>query len=222
MTASMQQQASIDGGQFIRHPARGANLNEILPTETTSPRKRSLMPTGDLRRKLRAHGHPLHAIVRVGKSGVTAGLLAQVAQALFDHELIKVKIEAECPVDRFAVGDELAAQPGTQVVQIVGRTVLVYKRHPQKPRFEGVASRPLTAQERETAAKAKAAKAENARRPGKPGKPGGPSTRPSKRSSKGRPQERPSKGRPQGRSSKAKATHSKSPRRSTSSSGRRG
>ncbi|MDB4981329.1 MAG: hypothetical protein JWM82_2081 [Myxococcales bacterium] len=172
------------------------------------------MPTGDLRRKLRAHGHPLHAIVRVGKSGITPGLLAQVAQALFDHELIKVKIEAECPVDRFAVGDELAGQPGTQVVQIVGRTVLVYKRHPQKPRFEGVASRPLTAEEREAAAKAKAAKAENARRPGKPG---GPSTKPSKK-----PSSRPSKGRPQGRLSKAKATHSKSPRRSTSSSGRRG
>jgi RNA-binding protein len=180
-------------------------LNETTSTET-SPRKRSLMPTGDLRRKLRAHGHPLRAIVRVGKSGVTPGLLAQVAQALLDHELIKVKIEAECPVDRFAVGDELAAQPGTQVVQIVGRTVLVYKRHPQKPRFEGAASRPPSPEERAAAAKAKAAKAENARRPGKPGRPGLPS-------------KRPSKGRPKGRSSKA--SHSKSPRRATSSSGRR-
>jgi RNA-binding protein len=157
------------------------------------------MPTGDLRRKLRAHGHPLRAIVRVGKSGVTKGLLAQVAQALFDHELIKVKIESECPVDRFAVGDELSAQPGTQVVQIVGRTVTVYKRHPQKPRFEGSASRPLGPEERAAAALAKAAKAENARRPGKPGRP-----------SKRRPKERPSKDK-----------GSKSPRRATSSSGRR-
>jgi RNA-binding protein len=172
---------------------------------TISPRKRSLMPTGDLRRKLRAHGHPLRAIVRVGKSGVTPGLLAQVAQALFDHELIKVKIEAECPVDRFAVGDELAAQPGTQVVQIVGRAVLVYKRHPQKPRFEGSAARPLGPEERAAAALAKVAKAENARRPSK---------RPSTRSA-----QRPSKGRPKERASKEKG--SKSPRRSTSSSGRR-
>jgi RNA-binding protein len=100
------------------------------------------MPSGDLRRKLRAHGHSLNPLVQIGKSGVTPGVLAQVAQALFDHELVKVRIGTECPVDRFAVADELGAQPGTNVVQILGRTVLVYKRHPKKPRFEGKAAQP--------------------------------------------------------------------------------
>jgi RNA-binding protein len=99
------------------------------------------MPTGELRRRLRAHGHALKPLVQVGKGGVTAGVLAQVAQALFDHELVKVRVGTECPVDRFEVADELGAQPGTQVVQILGRVVLVYKRHPKKPRFEGPKSR---------------------------------------------------------------------------------
>ena len=99
------------------------------------------MPTGELRRKLRAHGHALKPVVQIGKGGVTAGVLAQVAQALFDHELVKVRIGTECPVDRFAVADELGAQPGTQVVQLLGRVVLVYKRHPEKPRYEGKAAR---------------------------------------------------------------------------------
>jgi RNA-binding protein len=116
-------------------------------TTPTSPRKRSLMPTGELRRKLRAHGHARKPLVQIGKGGVTPGVLAQVAQALFDHELVKVRIGTECPVDRFTVADELAAQPGTQVVSLVGRVVLVYKRHPEKPRFEGKA-----AKEREAAA----------------------------------------------------------------------
>jgi RNA-binding protein len=114
---------------------------EKAVTTSTSPRKRALMPSGDLRRRLRAHGHALKPVVQVGKGGVTPGVLAQVAQALFDHELVKVRIGTECPVDRFAVADELAAQPGTQVVQILGRTVLAYKRHPEKPRFEGKAAR---------------------------------------------------------------------------------
>jgi RNA-binding protein len=105
--------------------------------EAMSPRKRALMPSGALRRKLRAHGHALNPLVQVGKGGVTKGVLAQVAQALFDHELVKLRIGTEAPVDRFAVADELADQPGTQIVQILGRTVLLYKRHPQKPRFEG-------------------------------------------------------------------------------------
>jgi RNA-binding protein len=100
------------------------------------------MPTGELRRKLRAHGHALKPLVQIGKAGITKGVLAQIQQALFDHELIKVRIATECPVDRFAVADALAQEPGTNVVQLLGRIVLVYKRHPQKPRFEGKASRP--------------------------------------------------------------------------------
>jgi RNA-binding protein len=99
------------------------------------------MPSGELRRQLRAHGHALKPLVQVGKGGVTRGVLAQVAQALFDHELVKVRVGTECPVDRFGVADELGEQPGTQVVQILGRVVLVYKRHPEKPRYEGKAAR---------------------------------------------------------------------------------
>jgi RNA-binding protein len=103
----------------------------------TSPKKRSLMPSGDLRRKLRGHGHALSALVHIGKAGVNRGVLAQLTQTLFDHELVKVKIESECPVDRFEVAERLAGEPGVNVVQILGRTILLYKRHPQTPRFEG-------------------------------------------------------------------------------------
>jgi len=110
-------------------------------TSATSARKRALMPTGDLRRKLRGHGHALKPLVQIGKGGLTRGVLAQLAQALYDHELVKVRVGAECPVDRFAVADEIAAQPGTQVVQLLGRIVLAYKRHPEKPRLEGKAAR---------------------------------------------------------------------------------
>jgi len=103
----------------------------------TSPKKRSLMPSDDLRRKLRGHGHALSALVQVGKAGVTKGLVGQLTQALFDHELVKVKIGSECPLDRFEVAERLAGEPGVNVVQIVGRTILLYKRHPKTPRFEG-------------------------------------------------------------------------------------
>ena len=40
------------------------------------------------------------------------------------------------------MADALAEEPGTNVVQLLGRVVLIYKRHPQKPKFEGKASRP--------------------------------------------------------------------------------
>jgi RNA-binding protein len=103
----------------------------------TTPKKRALMPSTPLRSRLRGHGHALDAIVRIGKAGVTRAITAHLTKALFDHELVKVRLEAESPDDRYRVADQLAEQPGVNVVQILGRTILLYKRHPQEPRFEG-------------------------------------------------------------------------------------
>ena len=102
-----------------------------------SPKKRSLMPSSKLRRSLRAHGHALSALVQVGKGGLSPAVIKQVEQTLADHELVKLKVDTDSPDDRLAVAEQLGARPGLNIVQIVGRAVLVYKRHPHKPRFEG-------------------------------------------------------------------------------------
>ena len=125
----------------------------------TSPKKRSLMPSGKLRRSLRAQGHALSALVHVGKGGLSPAVIKQVEQTLADHELVKLKVDTDSPDDRLAVAERLGALPGVNVVQIVGHAVLIYKRHPQKPRFEGA-----TPEER--AAKQTAKRA--ATRPSKP------------------------------------------------------
>ena len=106
----------------------------------TSLRKQSLMPSPPLRKQLRGHGHALQAIVQIGKSGTNEAVIAQVARALFDHELVKVKLGQECPETRVAVAERLAEEPGVNVVQILGNTILLYKRHPNHPRFEGEAA----------------------------------------------------------------------------------
>ena len=107
-------------------------------TSPTSPKKRSLMPSSKLRRSLRAHGHALSALVHVGKGGLSPAVLKQVEQTLHDHELVKMKVDADSPDDRLAVAELLAARPGVNIVQIVGHVILIYKRHPREPRFEGV------------------------------------------------------------------------------------
>ena len=104
--------------------------------EPTNPKKRSLMPSGPLRKKLRAAGHHLSATVQVGKEGVTPAVVKQLEQALLDHELVKVKVGTESPEDRFEAAERLAADAEAQVAQILGRTLLLYRKHPKKPRFE--------------------------------------------------------------------------------------
>lgn len=102
----------------------------------TSPKKRMLMPSSPLRRRLRGEGHHLAPVVQVGKEGVTAAVVRQLDQALLDHELVKVKVGTETPEDRFEAAERLGAETGAGVAQVLGRTMLLYRKHPEKPRFE--------------------------------------------------------------------------------------
>ncbi len=102
----------------------------------TSPRKRALMPSSPLRRALRAAGHHLAPVVQVGKEGVSEAVVRQLDEALSAHELVKVKVGTESPEDRFEAAERLGASASAQVAQILGRTALLYRKHPEKPRFE--------------------------------------------------------------------------------------
>lgn len=91
------------------------------------------MLTGKQRRHLRALGHKLEIVVHVGKAGLDDGIIAAVNQALTDHELIKLKIGDAAGVDRHEAAEALATKTKSQVAQVLGYTVLLYRRHPQKP-----------------------------------------------------------------------------------------
>lgn len=89
--------------------------------------------TGKQRRHLRALGHHLDPLVQLGKNGLTPGAMRTVDEALGHHELVKVKLLTECPEDRDDVAARMGADLKAHVAQIVGRTVLLYRRHPKKP-----------------------------------------------------------------------------------------
>ena len=91
------------------------------------------MLTGKQRRHLRALGHKLEIVGHVGKAGLDDGIIAAVDQALTDHELIKLKIGEAAGVDRHEAAEALATKTKSQVAQVLGYTVLLYRRHPQKP-----------------------------------------------------------------------------------------
>ncbi len=84
-------------------------------------------------RSLRALAHHLEPVVQVGKGGVTKAVIAQVAHALETHELIKVRVLAEAPVDRKIAAGQLASGSVSDVVQVIGRIVILYKPRPKKP-----------------------------------------------------------------------------------------
>jgi RNA-binding protein len=90
---------------------------------------------GKQRRFLRGLGHHLDPVVQVGKDGLSEGLVAALDVALEQHELIKVKLGESAGADRRALGAALAESAGGELVQVLGRTVLVYRRRAVDPQI---------------------------------------------------------------------------------------
>ncbi|MCC6743680.1 MAG: ribosome assembly RNA-binding protein YhbY [Acidobacteria bacterium] len=86
------------------------------------------------RAHLRALAHPLKPIVHIGKEGVTDSAVRSVELALTGRELIKIKVLDTAPESARNAGDLLAERvDGGHLVQVIGRTVVLYKRDPEKP-----------------------------------------------------------------------------------------
>lgn len=91
------------------------------------------MLTGKQRRHLRALAHALRPLVQLGKDGIDDGVVAAVSQALLDHELVKVKLGEAAGLDRHQAADDLARRTASEVAQVLGNTILLYRPHPEQP-----------------------------------------------------------------------------------------
>lgn len=92
--------------------------------------------TGKQRRHLRALAHPLKPVVQIGFRGLTESVIEQVETQLEVHELIKLKLGEECPVEATEVRDALASSLRAETVQIIGRTVIAYRPRKKDPTIE--------------------------------------------------------------------------------------
>lgn len=86
------------------------------------------MPINPERKKqFRTIGHKLNPIVTIAGNGLSDSVIAELKRALDDHELIKVKLGIAEREDRKLVVEELAQLPGVEIIQEIGKVVLLYK-----------------------------------------------------------------------------------------------
>lgn len=85
--------------------------------------------TSKERKHLRGLSHPLSPAVHVGKQGLTDGVLGQIDTALTDHELIKVKMQADRQ-ERATMVEEMASHTGAEVAGTIGGVAILYRPHP--------------------------------------------------------------------------------------------
>lgn len=82
---------------------------------------------------LRGAANTSDVILTVGKGGVIDTIVAQANDALKARELIKGKALETCPATSREVAEELAEKTCSEVVQVIGRCFVLYRRNGENP-----------------------------------------------------------------------------------------
>lgn len=92
--------------------------------------------TGKQKSFLRSLGMTLEPVVQIGKAGLTPSVVISAIDAIKARELVKVKVLQNCEEEPRAVLEMLAERTDTDLVQIIGRNALLYKKNQEKPKIE--------------------------------------------------------------------------------------
>jgi len=69
----------------------------------------------------------MDSIFQIGKSGLTPELTKAVSEALEAKELIKISVLKNCLDDSHELARMLAERSRSQVVQVIGKKIVLYK-----------------------------------------------------------------------------------------------
>src|SRR5262245_41216103 len=88
--------------------------------------------TAAQRRALSVQAHALHPVVLIGDKGLTDAVLREIDVHLRSHELIKIRAQAERG-EREAWLREICQRTGAQLVQHIGKILVIYRERPPEP-----------------------------------------------------------------------------------------
>jgi len=94
------------------------------------------MLTAKQRQFLKSLAHPLSPVVRVGKGGLTANIIAETKKSLLAHELIKVRMESDDSSDRRTIAEQLATATEAELAGTIGKLAILYRRRDEKPKIK--------------------------------------------------------------------------------------
>ncbi len=94
------------------------------------------MLTGKQRRYLRAMGTGLDPIIHIGKFGLGDQAVQHLDEALEARELVKVRVIPNSPNEPREIAPQLAEAVQAELVQVIGRNLLYYRRSVKKPSIE--------------------------------------------------------------------------------------
>jgi RNA-binding protein len=88
--------------------------------------KENIMTTKQ-RAYLKGLAMTMDPIFQVGKASMNPGLTEAIAEALEARELIKISVLKNCMDDSREIAETLAERTQSQVVQVIGKKIVLYK-----------------------------------------------------------------------------------------------
>lgn len=94
------------------------------------------MLTGKQKQYLKAIAVNFPAVVQVGKDGLTPAVADSAEAALAARELIKIRVNQNSEEEISHTASVLAAELRCEVVQIIGRSCLLFRQKEKKSHYE--------------------------------------------------------------------------------------
>lgn len=94
------------------------------------------MITTKQRAKLRGIANTIDTILQIGKGGIGDTLVIQVADALKAREIVKIKVLDNSIYSAREAAQELAEKTNSDIVQVIGGKLVLYKRNDKDPVIE--------------------------------------------------------------------------------------
>ncbi len=88
--------------------------------------------TSKERAALKSQAMKLDSIFQIGKSSLTPQMTEAIKDALKARELIKISVLKNCADDPVELANIIADRTGAQVVQVIGKKIVLYKLNMEK------------------------------------------------------------------------------------------
>ncbi len=94
------------------------------------------MLTGKERAYLKGLAQNIDPLIQLGKDGINEGFLKQMDKLLEDHELVKIKVLQNAPVEVDEIVDEILEKTGAEFVQKIGKKLTIYRESKENKKIQ--------------------------------------------------------------------------------------
>lgn len=84
------------------------------------------------KRELKSLAHHLKPVILLGANGLTENVHAEIERALYDHELIKIKLSAKDKAEKNRLTNDICAQHSAMLITQIGHIIAIYKPSDKK------------------------------------------------------------------------------------------